>query len=486
MRDERKTPAKLKKFIKREGKTKLKPLRKTVLHPLLITVTALSIIMLIFFNIVISIMLYSGVCSDLNSISGTIKQLYLKEDSSEANQNEIINLYNNEIDRRSVSYYSNMVIFSKDGEILKSAVPFQGYEKDTLKSLYNEIKKADKLLTHKAEDDVYTLIKIDILMENGESAIVFASLRSLWGTLKWSNRALLVIIGFAVLGFILASYIISKNISTPIKELSDQMELIGDGDFTPVKTTETSTELNTLTLSINEMLARLEAYNDAHTKSIQNLSHDLRTPLMSIGGYAEGIKYGVLENTDEACDVIIKESKQLTEIVEKILILSELDALHQPINSVPQNLSEFLNKEIKSLDGYALKNHIDVITDYELESEEVLADAHLLKTIVENLISNGIRYAKKELVIKTFVMDDMVHLAVCDDGNGLSDEDLEHLFVRYYVGNTGHSGLGLSTAKSAAEYMGCKLSGVNRNSLPKDHPCYNKNGAVFTLVFSNC
>ena len=70
MRDERKTPAKLKKFIKREGKTKLKPLRKTVLHPLLITVTALSIIMLIFFNIVISIMLYSGVYGLKNKYLG--------------------------------------------------------------------------------------------------------------------------------------------------------------------------------------------------------------------------------------------------------------------------------------------------------------------------------------------------------------------------------------------------------------------------------
>lgn len=483
MRDEYKTPAQLKGFIKKNNGKKTNTLRQNVLRPLLITIAVISIVMLVFFNIVISIMLYSGVVSDLNSISASIEQLSQTDEKISENEQEILKLYRNEVDRRSVSYSINMVIFSEKNEIVKSVTPLNTNIETVLKEEGFQKCKENKLFSVKTEDDIFIVKPIGIENSKNESALVYASLYSLWSTLKWSNSALLVIIVLSVLGFIVASNIIAHKISKPIKELSDHMELIGDGDFTPVKITDNSIELQKLMLSINEMLARLEAYNKAHTVSIQNLSHDLRTPLMSISGYAEGIKYGVLDDTDEACDVIIKESKRLTNVVEKMLILSELDTLHQPVNMVPIKLAAFLSEEVKGLEGYAIQNNIKIKYIYDNNDTKVLADKQLFSTIIRNIISNGIRYAEKELEINFFTEKSSTYVCIADDGQGLSDNDLKYLFVRYYVGKTGHTGLGLSTAKGAAEYMGCQLSGKNRNTLPQEHPCYGEHGAVFTLAF---
>lgn len=485
LKDERKLPAPIQKIV-RKGKTKkLRTLRQNVLHPLLITISVISVIMVIFFNLVILLMLYSSMAVDLRSISGTIEQLAEVQDASEVKPQTALNLYRQEVERRSISYRINMVIMDQNGNISDSAIDIYSSERETIpQSLRERTEKEETdLFKIKTGDDILYLTPVHIQLENGGHIYIYASFRSLLDTIKSGNQALLVILIVSVLGFVLASHIIADNISKPIKELSDHMEVIGDGDFTPVSIKETSEELHTLTASINEMLARLQAYNDAHAVSLQNLSHDLRTPLMSISGYAEAIKYGVLDNTDEAMDIIIKESRRLTEIVEKLLILSDLDTLNQPINMEPISLPAFLKEEIKSIDGYAMQNHVEISCDFSRNDYIVLADKQLLSTVIRNLLSNAVRYANSCVEVQVTEKDESIFVSVADDGEGLSKEDLEHLFVRYYVGKTGHTGLGLSTAKSAAEYMGASMTGENRVSLQKGNPLAAKYGAIFTVTF---
>lgn len=483
--DELKLPAQLRKFVKKNDKKKLPSLREKVLHPLLITIFAISLVMAVFFNIVFMLMLYSGVISDLKSISLVIEQMVMNSKDDQVTSDDIINLYKKEIERYSVSYHANMVILDANGKIIYSATDYQHDEHETIeKNMLDEYKKNGHkdIFDYKIEEDSLVVAPVSVEGKNEDSVFIYASMRSLWSTLIWANRALLVIIAISILGFFIASNIIAHNISKPIKELSDYMEVIGDGNFSPVANMDSSAEMQTLTMSINEMLARLQAYHDAHTHSIQNLSHDLKTPLMSIGGYAEGIKYGVFDKND-AADVIIKESKRLTKVVEKMLILSDLDALHQPIDMIPTELLAFIDNEVERIKGYALKKGVLIRKTYENEYARVLADNQLLSTIFQNILSNAIRYAKKYIDIRIIDDTNSIKIMISDDGEGLSKEDLQYLFVRYYVGKTGHSGLGLSAAKSAAEYMGCTLKGKNRNTLDKDNPCYNDSGAVFIISF---
>ena len=483
MTDELKKPAPLRIFTKSGKKRATKTLRQNILHPLLIATSIISIIMIIFFNIVFWLMLYSGVVNDLNAISSLVEQVELVNDDKKSTNDGIIKLYNNELERYSVSYRSNLVFLDNNGNIIANTAEFQGNEKSAIEENFSSILNKNGIYHLKINRDVLVIMPLDIETQSGENAITYASMRSLWSTVKWGNRAVLVIIAVSFLAFVIASHIIANNISKPIKELSDHMEVVGDGNFSPVNITESSQEMQNLTSSINEMLARLQAYHNAHNRSIQNLSHDLKTPLMSIGGYAEGIKYGVLNDTQQAADVIINESKRLTGVVEKVLMLSDLDALHKPIKMEYINITNFLDDEATALDGYAIKQNIKLECNYRNNDTKVLADEELLSTIVRNLLSNAIRYAKHKVDIKTFEKDNIIYLCVADDGIGLSQEDKKYLFVRYYVGKTGHTGLGLSAAKSAAEYMGCGIEGLNRNELDKNSPCYNDNGAMFIVKF---
>lgn len=482
MANEYRKPEQLRKIARKNGNRKLKTLRKTVLNPLLIATTIISVVMFIFFNFVIMLMLYSGTINDLNSFAGTIEQIYETADEKNISLSEIGKLYRSEVERRAVSYRTNMVVVSGEGEVIYSVMGFYDEEEQEISEalVINENHSDSGAFSAITKDDMVVFRPVNINLEDGEQCFVYASLRSLLGTLRSSNQALLVLIVFSFLCFVIASHIIADNISLPIKELSDHMELIGDGDFTPVSVSETSAELHKLTVSINEMLARLEAFNDAHTISMQNLSHDLRTPLMSINGYAEAIKYGVVDNPEEAADVIIRESQRLTGVVEKLLILSELDTLNQPIDMIPIDLREFIDEETERIEGYAMQMSVEIKCSFQRENMSVMADRELLSTIISNLLSNAIRYARTTVGIKVYETDSATEITVEDDGKGLSEEDLKYLFVRYYVGKTGHSGLGLSAAKSAAEYMGCSLKGENKKpENPEDGPL----GAIFTVSF---
>ena len=486
MTDEFKKPAQLRKLARKgHGKKKLKTVRQNVLHPMLITVSAISLVIVIFFNLVMLLMLYTNMLRELNSISSVVYQL--TELDTEANDRETaaFKIYTDEIVRRNISYRSNMIVLNSNGSVIRSVDDIRNEEIELVEfCLKNEPDYVyDDFRMFKTDDDVLVFLPVQLDENSDNTVYMYASLKSLFNSIMWSNKALLVIVALSVMGFVLASHIIALNISKPIKQLSDQMEEIGSGDFTPVTVKATSAELDTLTVSINEMLARLKAYNEAYTISIQNLSHDLRTPLMSIRGYAEAIKYGVLDNTEDAADVIIRESQRLTEVVEKILILSELDALNRQIDTVPILLSDFLRDEATRIEGYAMQNQVTIKCIFENEDISVSADIDLLYTIVRNLLSNAIRYAESTVEVCVFEADAETCVCVADDGKGLSEDDKKYLFVRYYVGETGHSGLGLSTAKSAAEYMGCTLTGQNRNELPDGHCCKSDIGAVFTLSF---
>ena len=486
MTDEFKKPAQLRKLERKgHGKKKQKTVRQNVLHPMLITVSAINLVIVIFFNLVMLLMLYTNMLRELNSISSVVYQLSELDTEENDRETAAFKIYTDEIVRRNVSYRSNMIVVNSTGSVVRSVDDIRNEEIELVESCLKAEPNYvyDDFIMFKTDGDVLIFLPVR-LDDNSENTVyMYASLKSLFNSVMWSNKALLVIVALSVMGFVLASNIISVNISKPIKQLSDHMEKIGDGDFTPVTVKATSSELDTLTVSINEMLARLKAYNDAYTISIQNLSHDLRTPLMSIRGYAEAIKYGVLDNTEDAADVIIKESQRLTEVVEKMLILSELDALNRQIDTVPILLSDFLRDEATRIEGYAMQNHVTIKCIFENEDTTVSADIDLLYTIVRNLLSNAIRYAESTVEVCVFETDEEACVCVSDDGKGLSEDDKKYLFVRYYVGETGHSGLGLSTAKSAAEYMGCTLTGQNRNELPDGHFCKSDRGAVFTLSF---
>ena len=264
---------------------------------------------------------------------------------------------------------------------------------------------------------------------------------------------------------------VSGSISRPIARLSEQAKKIGRGDFSLLENDESSKEIADLTKSMNEMAEKLKDTDRAQKTFFQNASHELRTPLMSIGGYAEGIAKGVFPDVSEKAEIICQESKRLNALVDQLLTLSRIENMGYEVNAEPRNLCELMQEYIEKSGGFALKENIEIkfsCTDPELTAP---VDEELLAQAVLNILSNGIRYAESKVEVTLSRRNDQAMITISDDGKGISEEDLPHIFERFYKGGKGSFGLGLTIARSAVIYMDGKIRVYN-----------GEKGAVFEIL----
>lgn len=177
----------------------------------------------------------------------------------------------------------------------------------------------------------------------------------------------------------------------------------------------------------------------------QNASHELKTPLMAIQGYAEGIQAGVMD-TGGAADVILEESDRMTELVEELLDISKIDMGRQRLTLSETDIRELLYDGIRAVEPIAAGN-IVIVPDFPEESVMVSCDDTQLRRAVTNILSNGVRYARSELRLTCRADKRHVTIRIQDDGDGIAEEDLPHIFDRFYMGKSGKSGIGLALTR---------------------------------------
>ena len=177
----------------------------------------------------------------------------------------------------------------------------------------------------------------------------------------------------------------------------------------------------------------------------QNASHELKTPLMAIQGYAEGIQAGVMD-TGSAAEVILKESDRMTELVDELLDISKIDMGRQPLALSEMDVRELLYDSIRAVEP-AAAGGIAIVPDFPEEPVMVSCDDTRLRRAVTNILSNGVRYARSELRLTCRADKRHVTIRIQDDGNGIAEADLPHIFDRFYMGKNGKSGIGLALTK---------------------------------------
>ena len=177
----------------------------------------------------------------------------------------------------------------------------------------------------------------------------------------------------------------------------------------------------------------------------QNASHELKTPLMAIQGYAEGIQAGVMD-TGGAADVILEESDRMTELVEELLDISKIDMGRQRLTLSETDIRELLYDGIRAVEPIAAGG-ITIVPDFPEEPVMVSCDDTQLRRAVTNILSNGVRYARSELRLTCRADKRHVTIRIQDDGDGIAEEDLPHIFDRFYMGKSGKSGIGLALTK---------------------------------------
>ena len=177
----------------------------------------------------------------------------------------------------------------------------------------------------------------------------------------------------------------------------------------------------------------------------QNASHELKTPLMAIQGYAEGIQAGVMD-TSSAAEVILEESDRMTELVDELLDISKIDMGRQPLALSEMDVRELLYDSIRAVEP-AAAGGIAIVPDFPETPVMVSCDDTRLRRAVTNILSNGVRYARSQLHLTCRTEKRHATIRIQDDGDGIADEDLPHIFDRFYMGKNGKSGIGLALAK---------------------------------------
>ncbi|RCX12738.1 signal transduction histidine kinase [Anaerobacterium chartisolvens] len=294
--------------------------------------------------------------------------------------------------------------------------------------------------------------------------IIYSSLQKVNHLQYMINAMLLSILILSSLAVAIFSFISAKKISEPFLYLSRHIGSIAERNFGTKINVPIYSELEQFINSINIMSEKIEKYDNVQKTFLQNVSHEFRTPLMSIQSYAEGIKYDVVE-AGTATNIIIDESKHLAHLVDDLMYLSRLDTLEENYHFTNLNFNDLINNCIERMNGIAINNNIQILCGCSSEKVEIMADHEKLSRAITNIISNCIRYAgsKVEIEFKSTEHSKLI-LLIWDDGHGFASEDLPNIFERFYKGKKGNFGLGLAIAKNVIEKHKGKVTAQNSES----------------------
>lgn len=255
----------------------------------------------------------------------------------------------------------------------------------------------------------------------------------------------------------------SRSISKPTAKLKAAALALAERKYDAELPVERGDELGEVARSFAIMRQRLQDYDETQRRFLQTTSHELKTPLMSIQGYAEGIKDGVFEGdeVEKGLNVIVSESQRLKKIVDEMILLSKLESLDGIYTFQPLTLMELADGAIDKLKGLAaeLKKDVSVVAQGDTRLF-FRGDKDKLAQAVINLVSNGLRHAKQSVRV---VVGERT-LSVIDDGDGIDPQEAPKIFQRFYKGERGDTGLGLSIALAIVERHGGTITVINESS----------------------
>ncbi len=266
---------------------------------------------------------------------------------------------------------------------------------------------------------------------------------------------------------VLVAFKASKTIIKPINQLnpSDPKKTICYKELSPL--VERIEAQNTQIAQQIADLRREHENQDAMRRDFTaNVSHELKTPLTSISGYAEIIKAGIAKQEDIArfAGKIYDESQRLITLVGDIIKLSRLDGQELPIENERFDLYELCQNVLGQLEMAA--DECKVTTELVGEHLEIVASHKIVEEIIFNLCDNAIKYNREngKVTVKLKQCMDGIQLTVKDTGIGIPNEDVDRIFERFYRVDKSHSkeiggtGLGLSIVKHGAKCLGASLS----------------------------
>lgn len=252
----------------------------------------------------------------------------------------------------------------------------------------------------------------------------------------------------------LFSSIFSKRATKPIRDMINATKVIADGDYSVRVDESGSGEINELSHSFNQMTAELGSTELMRTDFINTFSHEFKTPIVSIRGFAKRLRNGGLseDKQNEYLDYIVSESERLSELSNNVLLLSKYENQQLISDKTDYELGEQLRRCILLLEKqWESKNitfDLDIPDNIPYRNNEEMLDHVWL-----NLIGNAVKFSHQDgtITVTAESTDSQIQVAITDNGIGMSEETSSHIFDKFYQGDETHAsagnGLGLSLVK---------------------------------------
>ncbi len=265
--------------------------------------------------------------------------------------------------------------------------------------------------------------------------------------------------------------IVSKQILRPVDDLIRATEEVSRGNFdieVPIRYRKN--QFSRLITSFNAMIRELSGIEIFRNDFINNFSHEFKTPLSSIRGFARELRTARLsqEERDEYIEIIISACDRLTAMASSVLLLSKLENQQFITGREDCDIPEQIRDAILMLEEEWTKKNIEL--DLELDERVIYScNAETLSHVWQNLLSNAVKYCPDEggvIKISCSESEESISVTVSDNGSGISEEALPHIFEKFYQGDTSHkaegNGLGLALVLRIVKLYGGEIEAESK------------------------
>ncbi len=284
-----------------------------------------------------------------------------------------------------------------------------------------------------------------------------------------TNRALLIGAAGAATLAILLGIFFTRRLTSPLRDLTSAIQKMSKGDLHQQVKIRSRDEIGELGNAFNTMSSELAKSNQLRKQMTADIAHDLRTPLTVLNGYLEAMQDGVLPANKERFAIMYSEVQQLSGLVEDLRTLSLADAGELSMNPQVVSPKGLLEQSFANFSYQAKKLKLKLRIDADQDLPKVKVDPQRMEQVLDNLISNAMRYVSKggKIDLSAIQKGNHIEFTVEDNGEGIASDVLPHVFERFYRGDRsrngaeGESGLGLAIAKSLVETMGGTITAAS-------------------------
>lgn len=331
--------------------------------------------------------------------------------------------------------------------------------------------------------------------DNGDIFIMRSPLESIRSAVTIFNRFIGVVGGCVILASVLLAWYFSKRITEPIMELATLSQKMADLDFEAKYTSGGSNEIGVLGENFNRMSERLEQTisnlkeanyklqkdieqkekrENMRSEFLGNVSHELKTPIALIQGYAEGLKEGVNDDSESRefyCEVIMDEAGKMNRMVKNLLALNQLEFGEDDVQFERFDITSLISGVLQSLDILIEQKEAQVIFRHK-NPVYVWADEFKVEQVVRNYVNNALNHVDGEKVIEIKITqeNDMAKITVFNTGTPIPEEDLPHIWEKFYkvdkarTREYGGNGIGLSIVKAIMDSFGKGYGAINHTN----------------------